>query len=284
VLVMLVANSLALASLYILVASGLALIYGLRDVLNFGHGAIYMVGAYLGFTLGAQIGFWAAVVVVPTIMGVVGIALELLVLRPLSRRSHIEVALVTFGIGLVLGQAIVWIYGGFPRSLTAPEALSGSVSLFGITYPAYRIFLILVGLGSVAGLSVWLRCSRTGLFVRAVSQNPMISSMMGINAGKLSLLVTCLSTAFAGFAGVLVGPYISIDPGMDIAMIINCMIIVVIGGAGSLFGAIVASLLFGFIQVAGAIFLPGAAVLLPYALLIAILIWRPQGLGHGRVT
>jgi len=280
----LIANSLALSSLYIMMASGLALIYGLRGVLNFGHGAIYMVGAYLGYTLGSIMGFWPAVFMVPLIMGLSGLLLEVFVLRPLNARSHIEVALVTFGIGLILAHGIIWIYGGFPQSVSGPAGLAGSVDLLGVEYPAYRLFLIVIGLGSVAALACWLNFSRMGMFVRAVSQNPQVSSMMGINAGRLSLFVSCLSTGFAGLAGVLVGPYLSIDPGMDIAMIINCMIIVVIGGTGSLFGAILASILFGFVQTFGAVHTPGLAVLLPYLLLICVLVWRPQGLGRGRAA
>jgi len=132
---LLIANSLALASLLIMLASGLALIYGLRDVINFGHGALYMLGAYLGYTIALVGGFWLALLVAPVLLALVGIGLELLVLRPLKNRSHIEVALVTFGLGIILGQVITFIYGGVARSVEAPAALSGSVTLFGLSYP-----------------------------------------------------------------------------------------------------------------------------------------------------
>src|SRR5713226_3934438 len=132
-------------------------------------------------------------------------------------------------------------------------------------------------------LALWLRFTSSGLYVRAVSQDPSVARMMGINADRLSLLVTSLSAAFAGIAGVLAGPYLSIDPGMDVTMIVNCLIIVVIGGTGSIGGAIVAALLFGLVQVAGSVFLPNIAALVPYILLMAVLLIAPRGIGRGRV-
>ena len=158
---------------------------------------------------------------------------------------------------------------------TRRRRLAGSVTAFGLTYPVYRIFLIGVGLGSCAMLAIWLNFSTSGLHVRAVSQDPSVARMMGINADRLSLLVTSLSAAFAGVAGVLAGPYLSVDPGMDVTMIVSCLIIVVIGGTGSIAGAIVAALLFGFVQVAGSVFLPDLAALAPYALLMAVLLIAP---------
>ncbi len=239
---LLIANSLALASLLIMLASGLALIYGLRDVINFGHGALYMLGAYLGYTVSLVGGFWLALIVVPILLALLGIAFEYLALRPLQGRTVLN-----------------------------------------LSYPVYRIFLIVMGLGSCALLALWLRFTPSGLYVRAVSQDPSVARMMGINADRLSLLVTSLSAAFAGVAGVLAGPYLSIDPGMDVTMIVDCLIIVVIGGTGSISGAIVAALLFGLVQVAGSVFLPNIASLVPYILLMVVLLIAPRGIGRGRV-
>ncbi|MCP3468738.1 branched-chain amino acid ABC transporter permease [Bradyrhizobium sp. CCGUVB1N3] len=266
-----------------MLSSGLALIYGLRDVINFGHGAIYMLGAYLGYTIATVGGFWLALLLVPILLALLGIAFEYLALRPLQRRSHIEVALVTLGLGIIVGQIIIYIYGGEARSVDAPKILSGSVTILHLSYPVYRLFLIVMGLGSCALLALWLRSTSSGLYVRAVSQDPSVARMMGINADRLSLLVTSLSTAFAGIAGVLAGPYLSVDPGMDVVMIVNCLIIVVIGGTGSIGGAIVAALLFGFVQVAGSVFLPNLAALVPYILLMVVLLIAPGGIGRGRV-
>lgn len=280
---LLIANSLTLASLLIMLSSGLALIYGLRDVINFGHGALYMLGAYLGYSLALVGGFWFALLVAPALLALVGVAFEYLVLRPLQGRSHIEVALVTLGLGIVLGQTLIYFYGGEARSVDAPTALAGSIRILGLSYPLYRLFLIGMGLGSCGALAVWLGFSRSGLFVRAVSQDASVARMMGVDADRLSLLVTILSAAFAGVAGVLAGPYLSVDPGMDVTMIVDCLIIVVIGGTGSIPGAIVAALLFGFVQVAGSVFLPDLAALAPYVLLMIVLLIAPRGIGRGRV-
>jgi branched-chain amino acid transport system permease protein len=278
---LLVANSLALASLLIMMSSGLALIYGLRDVINFGHGALYMLGAYLGYSIAHIAGFWVALVAAPILLALVGVALECLALRPLQRRPHIEVALVTLGLGVIIGQILIYFYGGEARTVDAP-LLAGSINVFGLTYPVYRLFLIAMGLGSCALLAAWLNFTASGLHVRAVSRDPSVARMMGIDADRLSLLVTSLSAAFAGVAGVLAGPYLSVDPGMDVSMIVSCLIIVVIGGAGSIAGAIVAALLFGFVQVAGSVFLPDLAALAPYALLMVVLLIAPGGIGRGR--
>jgi branched-chain amino acid transport system permease protein len=279
---LLIANSLALASLLIMMSSGLALIYGLRDVINFGHGALYMLGAYFGYSIAQVAGFWVALVLSPALLAVTGMAFEYLALRPLQRRSHIEVALVTLGLGIILGQGLIYVYGGEARTVEAPAALAGSLTVFGLTYPVYRLFLIGMGLGSCGLLALWLNYTTSGLHVRAVSQDPSVARMMGINADRLSLLVTSLSAALAGVAGVLAGPYLSVDPGMDVTMIVSCLIIVVIGGAGSIAGAIVAALLYGFVQVAGSVFLPDLASLAPYALLMVVLLIAPGGIGRGR--
>ena len=152
---LLIANSLALASLLIMLSSGLALIYGLRDVINFGHGALYMLGAYLGYSIALVGGFWVALVASPILLALLGVAFEYLVLRPLRGRSHIEVALVTLGLGIILGQALIFVYGGEARGVDAPHALAGSVQIFGLSYPLYRIFLIAWG-------SAPARCWRCG--------------------------------------------------------------------------------------------------------------------------
>ncbi len=279
-----VLNALALASLLTMLSSGLALIYGLRDITNFGHGALYMLGAYVGHSVAAVAGFFPALVLAPLVLAVVGVGFEYGVLRPLRRRTAIDLALVTFGLALVLGQVVVSIYGGRVRDIAAPAFLDGSVDLFGVVYPRYRLFLIVVGIGACLALAGWLRWTRSGMYVRAVSAQPEVARMMGVDTNRLGLLVVCLSTAFAGAAGVLAGPYLSIDPGMGQSILITCLIIVVIGGIGSIAGAVVASLLYGVIQVMGSVLLPSFAALAPYLLLIVVLVWRPQGLGRRRAA
>lgn len=278
------ANALALASLLTILASGLALIFGLRDVMNFGHGALFMLGAYLGYTFSGLLNFWAALVIVPVLLAVVGVAFEYAVIRPLQKRAHMDVALVTFGLALVLSQIVIKIWGTAPLSMEAPAVLAGSMDLFGQRYPLYRIFLIGVGFSTCVALAVWLKWTRSGMHVRAVSQQPMVARMMGVNTDRLSLLVVCLGTGFAGFAGVLAGPYLSVDPAMGSGVLISCLIVVVIGGLGSIGGAIAAAVVYGLIQVVGTLISPTLAVMAPYLLLFFVLLWRPQGLGRGRVA
>ena len=277
------ANALALASLLTILSSGLALIFGLRGVMNFGHGAFYMLGAYLGYTVTGRLGFWPSLVVVPLLLAVLGVVFELAVLRPLQKRSHMDVALITFGIALVIGPVVNKIWGTSPLSVEAPAELAGSVSLFGSAYPVYRLFLIAMGFGTCVALAAWLRFTRSGMHTRAVSQQPHVARMMGVNTDRLSLLVVCLGTGFAGLAGVLAGPYLSVDPGMGASILISCLIVVVVGGLGSIGGAIAAAVVYGFITVIGTVILPSVAVLAPYLLLFFVLLWRPQGFGRGRV-
>jgi branched-chain amino acid transport system permease protein len=278
------ANALALASLLTILASGLALIFGLRDVMNFGHGALYMLGAYLGYSVTKVTNFWWALLIVPLLLGLVGVVFELAVLRPLQKRSHMDVALVTFGLALVLGPAVHKIWGTIPLSVEPPPVLANSINVLGTMYPVYRLFLIAVGFSTCVALAVWLKYTKTGMHTRAVSQQPHIARMMGVNTDRLSLLVVCLGTGFAGLAGVLAGPYLSVDPGMGSTILISCLIVVVVGGLGSIGGAIAAAVVYGFIQVIGTVLLPSVAVLAPYLLLFIVLLWRPQGLGRGRVS
>lgn len=278
------ANALALAALLTILSSGLALIFGLRDVMNFSHGALYMLGAYLAYSVSGALGFWAALAIVPLLLAVVGVGFEYGILRPLRKRSHMDLALITFGVALIVGQLVIKLWGTAPLSVSAPESLAGSVSLFGQPYPAYRVFLIFVGFSTCAALAVWLKWTRSGMHVRAVSSQPEVPRMMGVNTDRLGLLVVCLGTGFAGLAGVLAGPYLSVDPGMGATILITCLIVVVVGGLGSIGGAIAAAVVYGFIQVIGTVLSPTLAVLAPYLLLFFVLLWRPQGFGRGRVA
>ena len=278
------ANALALASLLTILASGLALIFGLRDVMNFAHGALYMLGAYIGYSVTKAAGFWVALLVAPLLLAALGAVFELAVLRPLQKRAHMDVALVTFGLALMIGPAVHKIWGTAPLSVEPPAALAGSALVLGTLYPVYRLFLIAVGFGTCLGLAAWLKYTRSGMHTRAVSQQPQVARMMGVNTDRLSLGVVCLGCGFAGLAGVLAGPYLSVDPGMGSTILISCLIVVVVGGLGSIGGAIAAAVVYGFIQVIGTVLFPSVAVLAPYLLLFFVLLWRPQGLGRGRVA
>jgi branched-chain amino acid transport system permease protein len=276
-------NGLALGALLMALASGLALIYGLRGVMNFGHGALYMLGAYLSYEIASRTTFWVALLVVPLLLAGVGAVLELAVFRPLQRRSPIEVALVTFGIALVLDHLIVLIWGKQTLSVPAPPLLQGSVEILGIRYPAYRLMLIAVALVTSAILIAVLRGSRTGLHVRASSHDRETTAIMGVNIDRVSLFVVSVGTALAGLAGVLAAPYLAVEPGMGTSILVSSLIVVVVGGLGSIEGAMGAAVALGILQVLGTVWFPAVAVLVPYAALIAVLLWRPSGIAGKRV-
>jgi branched-chain amino acid transport system permease protein len=276
-------NGLALGALLLALASGLALIYGLRGVMNFGHGALYMLGAYLSYEIAGRTTFWVALLLVPLLLAGVGAVLELLVFRPLQGRSPIEVALVTFGIALVLDHVIVLIWGKQTLSVPAPPILQGSVEMLGIRYPAYRLMLIAVALVTSAILIAVLRHSRTGLHVRASSHDRETTAIMGVNIDRVSLFVVSAGTALAGLAGVLAAPYLAVEPGMGTSILVSSLIVVVVGGLGSIEGAMGAAVSLGILQVLGTVWFPAVAVLVPYAALIAVLLWRPSGIAGKRV-
>ena len=216
------ANAMALASLLTLLATGLALVFGLRDVMNFAHGAMFMLGAYLAYSISGRFNFWTALIAVPALLGLVGAAFEFLAIRPLRRRSQMDVALLTFGLALILSQLVIKIWGTAPLSVSAPAGLDGSSNLLGQPYPTYRLFLIAVGFSACICLAVWLKYARMGMHVRAVSQNPHVSRILGVNTDRLGLVVVCMGTAYA-----------------------------VIGGLGSIGGAIAAAMAYGLIEVLG---------------------------------
>jgi branched-chain amino acid transport system permease protein len=278
-------NGLALGALLMILSSGLAMIYGLRGVMNFSHGALYMLGAYLAYAVTSNgLSFWLALVLAPLGLAIVGAGLELGFFRPLQNRAHIEVGLITFGIALVIDRVITLIWGDDTHPVNAPAAVDGTTNVLGTAYPTYRLMVIAIAAIMAIGLVVWLRRSRTGLHIRAASHDTETSSILGINVDRVSLVVVCLGAALAGLAGTLAAPYFSVQPGMGQAILITVLIVVVVGGIGSIGGAMVAGLALGLIQIMGNVWLPSAAVLVPYALLILVLLWRPTGLAGKRIA
>ncbi|WP_306566735.1 branched-chain amino acid ABC transporter permease [Aquabacterium sp.] len=275
-------NGLVYGALLIVMSSGLALIYGLRRVVNFAHGALYMLGAYLGYTVALQTNFWVALVAAPAIMAVVGVLLDRYGFRLLQDREPLNVMLVTFGLLLILEDLVVAVWGKGNYSIFTPELLDFSVNVFGDDLPAYRVAVLFVGIAVAVGLTLWLRFSRIGLFVRAASTEPVTTSMQGVNTDVLSAGVVGLGSALAGLAGVVAGPFLSLSPHMSSDVLIDSFVVVVIGGLGSLAGAFVAAILLGMMQALGAVYLPGVSVLLPFIFMIAVLIWKPSGLMGSR--
>jgi branched-chain amino acid transport system permease protein len=275
-------NGVVYGALLIIMCSGLALIYGLRRVVNFAHGSLYMLGAYIGYSVAMQSNFWVALVIAPAVMAVFGVALDRWGFRLLQDRDPLTVVLVTFGLLLIIEDGVQSFWGKTNYSLPAPPALAASIDLFGHAVPAYRIAVIVVGAAVALGLTLWLRYSRAGLFVRAASTDPTTTAMQGVNTDALSGFVVGLGTALAGLAGVVAAPFLSLSPAMSSDVIIDSFVVVVIGGLGSLAGAFVAAMVLGLVQALGAVWLPDTAVLLPFMLMVAVLLWKPSGLAGSR--
>jgi branched-chain amino acid transport system permease protein len=275
-------NGLVYGALLIIMCSGLALIYGLRRVVNFAHGSLYMLGAYIGYSIAGYSNFWVALVAAPAIMAVLGVLLDRYGFRLLQDRDPLSVVLVTFGLLLIIEDFVLSVWGKNNFSMSAPEALNTTINLLGTPVPAYRIAVIAVGAFVALGLSLWLRYSKIGLFVRASSTDPTTTAMQGVNTDVLSAGVVGLGTALAGLAGVVAAPFLSLSPSMSSDVIIDSFVVVVIGGLGSLAGAFVAAMVLGMIQAIGAVYLPDVAALMPFALMVAILIWKPAGFAGSR--
>lgn len=275
-------NGVVHGALLVVMCSGLALIYGLRRVVNFAHGALYMLGAYIGYSVALHGNFWLALVLAPAVMALIGVALDRWGFRLLQDRDPLTVVLVTFGLLLVIEDAVQTIWGKANLSLPAPAALGRSIELLGTPVPAYRVAVIGVGAAVAIGLTLWLRCTRAGLFVRAASTDPTTTAMQGVNSDALGAAVVGLGTALAGLAGVVAAPFLSLAPSMSSDVLIDSFVVVVAGGLGSLAGAFGAAMALGLIQALGAVWLPETSALLPFALMALVLLWKPAGLAGSR--
>ncbi|MGH7394793.1 MAG: branched-chain amino acid ABC transporter permease [Candidatus Methylomirabilales bacterium] len=272
-------NALQAGMLLFLLSSGLALIFGMLHVINFAHGAFYMLGAYAGLTGLALTGrFWLAVPLAVLAVALLGALLERTLIRRLYAADPLAQALLTFGLLLVLDEGVKWLWGPQIRSLPTPEALRGAVLLLGVPYPAYR--LVVVAVGGVAALGLWffLERSRLGAILRAGVADRQMVAALGINLGALFAFAFGLGAGLAAFGGVMAGPIASAYPGMGVEVLIKAFIVVVIGGLGSLKGAAVGSLLVGVAETFGQALAPDWAMAVAYAVMAAVLLWRPTGL------
>jgi len=271
-------NGLVYGSLLFVLSSGLVLVYGLRRVVNFSHGALYMLGAYIGYSIALRYGFTAGVLAGGLALGLVGIILDLVVFRNLSDRNPLVTVIVTFGVFLVLEDIVKSVWGTQNYTLDPPAALSGVVEIGGNPFPAYRLFIIGASFIMAMILAIWLKFGRTGLFVRAASFDPSVAAMCGVRTDLLGPAVVGLGAAFAGFSGIIAAPFLSLHPAMGSEILVLSFIVSVIGGLGSFGGAFLSAMLLGQIQAFGTVYMPELAALLPYLLMSLILVWRPQGL------
>ena len=290
-------NGLQLGVLLFLIAAGLTLVFGVMDFINLAHGVQYMVGAYLAVAFYGVTGtFFGALVLALIGSLAIGLALEFLVFRHLYGRDHLDQVLATFGIILFLNEGVRAIWGGAPLTLPMPEILSGGVQIMpGLLYPVYRIALIATGLAVAALLYVLVMHTRIGMLVRAGASNAPMVSALGVDIGRLFMIVFGFGAMLAGFAGIMAAPLFAVESGMGDTLLILAFVVIVIGGIGSIQGAFAAALLVGLVDTLGRSFAtdlfrlflspsaanevgPALASMLIYVLMAAVLFFRPAGL------
>ena len=272
-------NALSQASMLFFLGAGLALIFGIMRVVNFAHGAFYMLGAYIGYTIARLSGnFWFAVIVAPIVVGVVGLLFERIALRRLYRREESSYLLVTFGLTMVIIEIVRLTWGAAPLHVAFPEMLGGVSFLSGIPVPHYRLFLILAGVAVAFLLWSMLERTRLGLLIRATSQNVEMVHALGVDVDLIRFAVFGVGCALAALGGVLAAPMLTASLGMSALVLIDAFIIVIIGGMGSFLGAILGSLIVAFVQVFGTYYFPDFAMILIYMIMVTVLVVRPGGL------
>ena len=272
-------NALSEAALLFFLGVGLTLIFGIMRIINFAHGAFFMLGAYVGYSAVQLTGsFWGALLMAPVAVGGVGAAFELGILRRLYGRDGSAFLMVTFGLTLVMGEAIRLTWGVAALNVPLPQLLSGIVFIFDEPFPIYRLFL--AGAGIVVALAIWqfLERTRLGLLIRATSQNAEMVHALGTDVRLVRSAVFGIGCGLAGIGGVLAAPLVTASLGMAPNAVIDTFVIVIIGGMGSFLGSAIAAVLVGFVQVFGTYYFPDFALALMYLLMLLVLIVRPGGL------
>lgn len=273
-------NGLVLGLLLFLIAAGFSLIFGLMDVVNLAHGSFLLFGAYIGLVVVRTTGnFWLALLVAPIVTGVVGLLVEVTVLRRTYQRGHLIQVLLTLGLALIAADLMRWTFGAYVESIDAPAILAGRASVFGqFEIPVYR--LAIIGFGLIMAGVMWLVLERTrlGAIVRAGVQDGEMVGALGINIERVVAGVFVFGTALAGASGVLAAPILSIYPGLDFEFLILAMVVVVVGGMGSLKGAFWGALLVGMTDVLGKAYFPEFSLFAIFLIMAVVLLVRPQGL------
>jgi branched-chain amino acid transport system permease protein len=294
-------NGLQYGMMLFLMAAGLTLVFGVMGLINLAHGALYMVGAFACATVAAATGsFWLGLVASLAAAAAAGALVEMLVIRRLYARDHLDQVLATFALILIFSEGTRWVFGSFPLYLTLPPLLSGPVTLpGGLQYPLFR--LVIIGVGAAVALGLWLLITRTrlGIRIRAGEADREMIGALGVDIAKLYTIVFALGAALAGLAGALVGSIQSVQVGMGEPVLILAFVVIVIGGIGSIKGALIGALLVGMTDTMGKALLPslfaqfmetsaanttgaGLASMLIYILMAAVLLVRPQGLFGAR--
>ncbi|MEO7405208.1 MAG: branched-chain amino acid ABC transporter permease [Burkholderiales bacterium] len=294
-------NGLQFGLMLFLLAAGLTLVFGIMDMINLAHGSLYMLGAYFAATFASVTGsFLAAIPLAIIATAIVGMLLELAILRRLYARDHMSQVLATFALILITNDMVRAIWGPQPLPLSMPDSLTGPVELLpGLMYPAYRLVIISVGLAVAVLLYFLVAKTKTGMLVRAGASNREMATAMGVNIKMLFTLVFGVGAALCAIAGTMLGPILAVQVGMGEDILILAFVVIVIGGIGSIRGALVGSLLVGMVDTLGRTFIPvllreffspqvasnagpALASILIYVLMAAVLFWKPSGLFPAR--
>ncbi|MBU1273779.1 MAG: branched-chain amino acid ABC transporter permease [Proteobacteria bacterium] len=265
-----------------IVSSGLSLILGVLRIPNVSHGSLYMIGAFVTYSvatlIGGQTGFWVALAAAPVVVGLFSLAVERGIFCHLYEREHLMLLLFTFSLMLVLGDLVKLIWGSDYRSLSAPPMLQGSFSLAGMPFPRYNLFLLMIG--PLVALGLWALTNKTkiGKIARAAAVDREMVAAMGINVSWVFAFVFCLGCLMAGLGGALVAPTQNITQGMDHTIIMEAFLIVIIGGLGNMWGALLGAAIFGITDSIGILVWPQFAIVFPYVAVTIVLIFRPKGL------
>jgi branched-chain amino acid transport system permease protein len=269
----------ALGAVFVIMAVGLSLIFGLLTVVNFAHGAFYMVGAYLGvWLLGLTGNFWLCLAAVPLLAGAVGLLVERVMVRPLYGRGVDYPLLLTYGLALVLVEAIRILFGTEGLPFGMPRALRGAVDLGFGHFPLYRLFVMAVAALVLAALWLLLEKTSWGLVIRAGARDPEIARILGVDISRVWLVVFGIGTGLAGLSGLLAAPMRGVSPEMGVPVLVEAFVVTVVGGMGSLVGAVVAGLLVGVVVSMASLLAPGMAEVAMFGLMALVLLVRPQGL------
>jgi branched-chain amino acid transport system permease protein len=271
-------NGIVTGMILALVASGLTLIFGIMDVVNFAHGELFMLGAYVGVVVLTATGsFWVALVVASLMVALLGAALQIVTLRPLIGRDPLTTILTTFGISLVLQNYALWQFGPVARKISEP--LTSHFSLFYLEYPVYRLVIALLSGAIIGGLWLFLKYGKYGIWIRATMQDRVMAQAMGIPVPWVYTAVFAIGAGMAAASGVLFGPLVGVNHAMGLDWILRAFIVVVVGGMGSLGGSVAAAIFISLLEAYASIWVsPAQAAIVSFVVLILTLLFRPTGL------
>ena len=271
-------NGIVTGMILALVASGLTLIFGIMDVINFAHGELFMLGAYVGvITLAATGDFWIALVVATMLIALLGAAIHVVVLRPLLGRHHLTTILATFGISLVLQNYALWQFGPVARKIHEP--FTGHFTLFYLDYPVYRLVIAFLSAAIISGLWLFLKFGTYGIWIRATTQDRVMAQAMGIPVPWVLTFVFAIGAGMAAASGVLFGPLVGVNHAMGLDWVLKAFIVVVVGGMGNLWGSVAAAIFISLLEAYASLWVsPAQAVIASFVVLILTLLFRPTGL------